>query len=337
MKKSKVISTILTICMAVSMLTGCGKTKEVIVEETTTESSSRRDRGEGTEETIDPEIMETVKYNLYVELNNYIVEVLDNIDYYYSVVEYEEEFALIPDSGLTYGYNITYLDTDILEDVAAVVKEEPAFETLDELTANIIEPMRTMMEIFNDINSARDYADNQYEKPKKFHETVYKNAGIFYSLGLDYLAAVDELANERIEEEEAGMLADGNLIIYNCSHAITVADAIIDACYDQEVYDDNITELDLEAIRPLYDELVATVAAYDEAVKDNDQLVKESLSSAPFDGLLNSMVQSVDYMIQQVESGNEIEDISLAPLGSIAHISDVLSQCIDRYNDVFTE
>ena len=31
---------------------------------------------------------------------------MDDIDYYYEVVEYDEEFALIPDSGYTYGYRI---------------------------------------------------------------------------------------------------------------------------------------------------------------------------------------------------------------------------------------
>ena len=62
---------------------------------------------EGTEEeSVSPEQMDLIKYNYYVELNNEIVKLMDDIDYYYEVVEYDEEFALIPDSGYTYGYRI---------------------------------------------------------------------------------------------------------------------------------------------------------------------------------------------------------------------------------------
>ena len=137
---------------------------------------------------------------------------------------------------------------------------------------------------------------------------------------------------------EQKMLDEGNLIIYNSSHAITIVNQILAECYAQGVDDANITELDLTNIRPLYEELIATVAAYDEAVSDSNQIMKESLSnSAPFDGLLNSLSQSVEWMIKQVESGRPIEDPGSEYLGGIIHIQVVLSQCIERYNTVFVE
>ena len=55
---------------------------------------------------ITPEQMDLIKYNYYVDLNNEIVEVFEDINNYYQVVDYTEEFALLPDSGLTYGYSI---------------------------------------------------------------------------------------------------------------------------------------------------------------------------------------------------------------------------------------
>ena len=138
--------------------------------------------------------------------------------------------------------------------------------------------------------------------------------------------------------EEAKMQEEGRLIIYNASHCITVVNEILSICTEQGVDDTNLTELDLTEIKPLYDELVETVAAYDAACSDNDQLMLESLpNSAPFDGLLDSLAQSVEWMIGQVESQTPIDDPSLSPLGSIGHIHDVLSSCIDRYNSVFVE
>ena len=134
------------------------------------------------------------------------------------------------------------------------------------------------------------------------------------------------------------MLEEGLLITYNASHAITVANKLLTECYNQGVYDDNITELDLEPIRPLYEELVATVDAFNTATADNNQLMLESLSSStPMYGLLDSLVQSVDWMIQQVESQVPIEDPGREYLGGIIHIEEVLSDCIDQYNTVFVE
>lgn len=103
--------------------------------------------------------------------------------------------------------------------------------------------------------------------------------------------------------------------------------------------DENLNELDLAEIQKLHDELVAVVADFDAATADNDQLVKESLSnSRPFDGLLDGLIDALEWMMKQAESG-ELPDMSGsgAPLGSLEHFSYVLEQCIDRYNSVFVE
>ena len=79
--------------------------------------------------------------------------------------------------------------------------------------------------------------------------------------------------------------------------------------------------------------------SFDAATADNNQLVKESLSnSRPFDGLFNSLIQALEWMIKQVESGQPLDlSASGAPLGSIAHFSETLGKCIERYNSVFVE
>ena len=53
------------------------------------------------EESLDPELVDRVKYNIYVDMNNKIVDVLDTLYSYYEVVEYADEFALLSDSEYT--------------------------------------------------------------------------------------------------------------------------------------------------------------------------------------------------------------------------------------------
>lgn len=340
MKRQSLAAVAAGFCLTAAVLTGCaGEEPRETTAPSTTEAKKEFATTQAAPEEIDEETMELIKYNIYVDMNNYVIEILDHIDAYYSVVEYQEEFALIPDSGLTYGYGIAGLSTDILEDAAAVAELEPAFETLDELTLQIVEPMRTMMDIFNDLSqSGSGYADNQYAKAKEFHAAIWQNTEAFEVLAYAYLDEIDHMASEQTAKEEQRMLDEGWLIQYNSSRAITITRQILDECYAQEVSDDNLTELDLTNIRPLFDELVAVVEAYHTACDDNDQIIRESLgNSAPFDGLLDSLIQAVEWMIQQVESQAPIEDPSLDPLGSTNHIYKVLSQCIDRYNAVFVE
>lgn len=286
----------------------------------------------------DEETMRLVKYNIYIEMNNYMVEMLDILDDYYSVVEYADEFAFVADSEYTYKYGVHSLNSSIVDDAVSVATMEPSFDKLDELALQIADPMRNLMDTFSDIDHSYDFADNQYEKAKEFHKIIQENVETFGELSYEFMDEVSIMGAEQIAIDEQRMLDEGMLITYNCSHMITVTQALLNECYAQDVYDDNITELDLTNIKPLYDELAATVAAYEEAVNDKNQLMKESLSdSAPFSGLPNSLLQSVEWMIKQVESQQPIEDPGREYLGGIIHIEEVLSTVIDRYNTVFTE
>ena len=347
MKRRKVAGLLAVfILSAATMVSGCtkGASEEKTEEQNPpAKAEASETEEEGTEEAseemeIDPEVMDIAKYNIYVEMNNSIVEVLNNLDAYYMVVEYADEFALIPDSGYDYKFDISYLNTDIIDDALLVADMEPAYDTLDDLTKKVAVPMRNLIDTFNQISDSYDFADNEYEKAKEYHTQIQENVDAFNQLSGEFMEEINIIGNERVAAEEQKMLEEGRLIIYNSSHAITVAQQIIDECMAQGVDDSNITELDLTNIKPLYEELKATVEAYNEAVSDSEQIMKESLSnSAPFDGLLDSLVQSVEFMINQVESGTPIEDPGRDYLGGMVHIQYVLSDCIERYNTVFTE
>lgn len=285
---------------------------------------------------LTPEEMDTVKYNIYVEMNNEIVEVLDNLYSYYLVVEYADEFAFVADTPYEYKYDISPFDSSLVDDALLVAGMEPAFETLDDLTVQIAEPMRALMDTFDSIYSSYDFSDNQYAKAKEFHAIIQANVDAFESLAYTYMDAVDVLAVERTAAEEQKMLDEGRIIIYNASHAITVTRELLNECYEQEVYDDNIQDLDLTAIYPLHDELTATVEAYNAAVEDKNQLMAESLSGSPMYNM-DKLLQAVDWLVQQAESGTTVSEPGRASLGSILYVEEVLGDCIDNYNYAFAE
>lgn len=291
------------------------------------------------EDEFTPEEMDLIKYNYYVDLNNDIVEIMDTIDYYFWVVEDAEEFSLVPDSGYTYGYQIYGVNSDIIDDCLQLADMEPDYGELDTLVKEMAEPLRVLMDTFLEISDSYDFADNQYQKAKEYHAAIYGVIDTFLPLGEEFMDGLSALGDSKTAEEEAQMKADGRLIIYNASRAISIGQEIMDVIYNQGVTDENITDMDLTEIQNLYQELVTVVGDFDAATADTEQLVMESLSnSTPFDGLYDSLIQALEWMIQQVESGQPLDlSGSGAPLGSIGHFSETLDKCIDRYNSVFVE
>ena len=355
MKKSGLTKAVAVLLVMAMVLPGCGSSEEEDPQrakrkgekETFTEAKGAKgaedtadmaDTGDAEDE-IPLEQMDLIKYNYYVELNNDIIEIMDSIEYYYEVVDYTEEFSLLPDTGLTYGYRVYGKNTDILDDCVILADMEPDYGEMDTLVKEMEEPLRALMETFLEISSSHDYADNQYQKAKEYHAVIYANADAFIAVAPAFLDAIDEMGDARVEEEENRLKEEGMLINYNASRAISIGRKVLDEAAGQGVNDENLTELDLTEIRKQHDELVAVVADFDAATADNDQLVKESLSnSRPFDGLLDGLIDALEWMMKQAESG-QLPDMSGsgAPLGSLGHFSYVLGQCIDRYNSVFVE
>lgn len=288
---------------------------------------------------MDEETMDMIKYNVYVNLNNTVVEVLNNIDSYFRVVDTAEEFQFREDAEYSYGYGIVWLNTDILDDAEAVCTMDPAFETLDGVAEHMLPSMREIMETFNAIDDSEyTYEQNQYQQPKENHARLMACLDEFTGYAYTFLDEVDLVADERSASEEAKMLEEGRLIIYNFSHMLTVSSQILDEIYDQGIDDYNLTELDLTPIYPMFEELQATAAAYDEAVSDNNQLMMESLSNRQvYAGKWNSLLDAFAWMIKQVESGVPYEDPSREYLGGLQHIYVVLSDLVEDYNGIFVE
>ena len=364
MKRNK-LSLFAIVCSAALSICGCGAGAQVggavdrslDMENFSEEESSRSQESQGsgditdinntaTEENsglnefgLDEETMDLVKYNIYVELNNTIVEILDDIDNYFLVVDTAEEFQFRDDAEYSYGYRIKGFNMDAVEDAELVYNVAPAYETLDGLVEKMLPSMREIMETFDAIDDSEyTYEENQYQQPKENHARLMACLEEFTTYAYEYLDQIDIIADERNAAQEAKMLEEGRLIIYNYSHMLTLASEILDEIYDQGIDDYNLTELDLTPIYPLFEEMQATAAAYGEAVNDNNQLMQESLSNRQvYEGDWNGLIQAFEWMIKQVESGVPYEDPSHEYLGGLQHIYVVLSGKVNDYNGIFVE
>lgn len=351
-KKAAYILT-LTVILSASLFTGCGSAAGATSAEASTQADEPQASAEASSEaapedtespdsgrhqaddTPDPDTLATLKYNSYVQLNNSIVEVLDCLDYYDMVVADQDDFALLEDSQYSYGYKITGFDSSVVDDALAMSDTKPAYEKLDSLTKQLVEPMKNLMETFSEINSQTDFTSDQEARPEEWHSVIRANREAFTQYAFDFFGELRALEEERIAADEEQLKEDGDLIAYNARHTLTLANQIVRECSAQGINDSNLTELDLTKIRPLYEELADTVAAYNAAASDPEQLAKESLKSSPFDGSFPNLVEAVEWMIGQVESQTPLDNPSADSLGSLNHVNIVLSGCVDDYNDIF--
>lgn len=303
------------------------------------EGASMESTGELNEYGLDAETMDLLKYNIYVELNNTIVEIMDDINNYFLVVDTADEFRFRDDAEYSYGYRIKGFNMDAVEDAELVYEMEPYYENLDGLVKDMLPSVREIIETFNAIDDSEyTYEENQYQQPKENHIRLMACLDEFTQYAEAYLEQIDIMADERNAVYEAKMLEEGRLITYYFSHMLTVSSQILNEIDDQGIDDYNLTELDLTPIYPLFEELQATAAACDEVVTDNNQLMKESLSNRQvYAGKWSGLVQAFEWMIKQVESGVPYEDPSREYLGGLQHIYVVLSDRVNDYNGIFTE
>lgn len=115
--------------------------------------------------------------------------------------------------------------------------------------------------------------------------------------------------------------------------------------YVQEVYDDNILDMNTEAVKPLCDAFYASVAEVLELAKDGDQLYKEGIpsNSAYWSSFLSNMKDtqsSIAQVMQKVEDQTPLSHSNtLIPLPgecSLSAFDAGISAMIEDYNKFIT-
>ena len=279
----------------------------------------------------DDETKLKIKAYTYIAFSNEILELAEDLDEYFLVVEPQEEFAFTAQNTYDYKYGIGPYNTDMLDNAVTLAKEEPALDPLDELTLKIEPYARELMDVFSDMYSCYDFADGQYAKAKEMHKRIVAVLHDFYEQADAYLYECGELSDKLAQESEQKALEDGNIIFYSSSHMITLCKELFRVCNEKGIDDSNLTSLDLSAVQPIIDEMHQTFDQYTAAVNDKNQLMKESLAGPPIN-YFTSLMSTIDFMTEIIKNGGS--NPSPGALGSLGHINEVLNDFIDNYNRI---
>lgn len=285
-------------------------------------------------------------YNNYIEINNYMVgRVSDSLSRYFNYVDSQEEFKLLDENdGYFDCHSISESNIELLDEVYETAGAKSEKSSLDQAFLDMYPSLKTVMETLNDIYNYTDlksYLDDDYEKAKEYHTVLMTAYAEYLAKGEAFYNEVETVAEKRQEEALAKMKEEGQEVLYAVNMVINLANDIEEELSSQGVWDDNILEMNLETIQPLYDEFVSYVEMVTEYNGDEERLSAEGISSSGLDSFVDDMKDakvSLSEVLEKVKNGESLSEIDLyttdiAGYCSLSSFDEGVSAMISDYNN----
>ena len=350
MSKKNMIS-IVTLALLICTLTACQDMSHVIPRETTS-SSITESKDSSAEESETPDAAsefsesdELELYNLYVDVYNYMNgRFYDSLDRYFTYVAFEEEFSLLEDYYTCYSLSDTQRKK--IEDAYTMASSKNEKNALDESFLEMYPSLTTIFDTLDSIYNYADlksYMDDDYAKAKEYHAALWSALAEYGTTASIFMTELDIVAQERMVESLQVMKDEGYVVLYDINMMLNCAGAIQTELYNQGITDENLIEMDLEAIQPLYDEFVGYVEEILSYENDSEQLRFEGIpeNSAYWHTFLMSLKDtkvSLTGIIQRVKDQKPVSSFDLNTIhafagdDTIASFYTGVSEMISDYN-----
>lgn len=285
-------------------------------------------------------------YNAYIDINNYMVGRLnDSLTRYFDYVEYQEEF--VNKKKDYYCYSIGESKIKKVEDTYAIVEAKSEKTELDEAFLKMHPFLVEVMGCLNDIYTYTDmksYLDDDYGKGKELHAVLWNSVNEYTETGDVFMAAVTKESDIRREAGLQKLKEEGYEMLYTINCVMDSAQAIQEELFNEEIDNENILDMDLEVIKPLYKEFAANVEKVMELAEDKEKLEEEGFqtSDANWSFFQKSMKNTKTSMTMILDKVREGEPLSHSDtlIGSISGNCSItsfytgISEMIGYYNSM---
>lgn len=331
-------------------LTGCGVGKglskvisEAGSEEENTQEAEETQEGDRTVEKAESEEVNYDKYNAYIEVNNMMLDRLDLvIGSYFEDVEFQEEFVLIEEEYWCNSLGDYYLD--ILDAAYEYTEQKPEYPGLDAAYRELYPVAYELIQVLDEVHEYTDmksYLDDDYAKGKELHAVIWEKINLYFALGETFMNELDAVANEQTALDLATYQEAGYMAHYYAMKTLLTAQEIQAAIYAQGVTDENLIELDIEALQPLYDQFVAEIEECLKYFNDEEQMAAEGWyydTSDFYTSALKDTKVALSELFQRVKEQEPLTEMdwmvhdSIPRSGTISNFESELSGLIEEYN-----
>lgn len=317
---------------------------------TDSNSQGTDSKGIGDSESREAEIGQDVEaqqelYNEYIEVNNFMVGRLnDSLERYFHYVNFQEEFEPIDKDYDCYSIMDSLFTHLEKANSQATAKGEK--DALDQAFLAMYPSINQLMTTLNDIAEYTDiksYLDDDYAKGKEYHTLLWTALNEYQVTGDAFMTELSRIAEEKNNAYLEELKNAGLDVMYCVNMVMNLAQAIETEFYTEEVTDENILDMNMEIIQPMYDEFVAEVEKLLEYSKDEEKLKAEGIpyNSVSWEFFLSSMKDTKKSLTEIMQHVKDNEPLSysdtlittIAGNTSIGSFQTGISEMIDNYND----
>ena len=335
----------LALCGAL-LLSGCsgggGSESDKSTKKTDASSSSSSDgSGEATKDYS--------KYNAYLRVIDIINDDIEPaLSAYFDNVDYGEEFAVTGDYGaIKEGVRFFTANTYTVEEAMEYAKEDPAYPKADAAITAMGGSMIQVMEALEDLASYMsfdDYEEDNLAKAPEIHAQLWQALQVYDTYYMNFLNAIDEMANATRDDDRAELLEDGEMVLYHSLTMIHASEDILDVIWTQieaanaEAGPEDemvLPEIDMTELTPLFDQVQSTYEELNGDLANEEERSKiSSFTGVIGDSALklyNNKVESLLSWVNKLktdltEGGDYAEDFN--------KVNEAISSMIDGYNSI---
>lgn len=290
-------------------------------------------------------------YNKYVEINNHMVgEINDALVLYFSDVNIESEtFEFVKENiknyACYYPHSAKYLGYAAEAYEMASGKSEK--DALDQAYLNLYPSLQKLITTLGEMHAYTDddgFLEDNYAKSQEQHTALMGVLEDYFTYGDAFMEELNIVASQREREELEQMKAEGYEVLYTLNMAMLSAEDLYDELYRQGIGNENVLDMDLTLIQPLYDEFASYVDQVLQYDQDKDKLKEEGLYVS-VDGMRNwgffvtalqNTHKSITTVLEKVQAGESLDMIAIkmsgSGNGSVSSFAEGLSEVIECYN-----
>lgn len=286
-------------------------------------------------------------YNSYINVYNFAADRLaDSVTRYFKYVEYQEEFALVEGKTDYDNYSIGDHQKEGVEKTYQLLEEKAEKNKLDEAFLQMYPSITKLIDCLNDIYDYTDmksYLDDDYAKGKEMHSVLWSSMNEYTAAMEGFETELLVAEKEQREKSLQRMQEEGMEALYTINIMIDSAKAVQAELYDQEVFDNNILDMNMEKIQPLYDEFIKNVDMVLEVCSDEAKLSEEGIPIhsaywSTFLGNMKDTKKSLTSVIQKVKEQTPLTSsdtlINMPGNCSLASYDAGISKMVSDYNHI---
>ncbi|MCM1027463.1 MAG: YiiG family protein [Roseburia sp.] len=292
-------------------------------------------------------------YNNYIEINNHMVgELNDALTQYFSEVNIESEtFEFVKENinnyFCYYPHSARYLGYAEEAYEAASGKSEK--DALDQAYLDLYPSLQRLITVLGEIHAYTDddgFLEDNFAKSQEQHTALMEALAEYLTYGDAFLNELGTVASQREREELEEMKEAGYEVLYALNMAMFSAEDLYNELYRQGIGNENVLDMDLTLVQPLYDEFTSYVDQVLQYDQDKEALKQEGLY-VTVDGMRNwgffvtalqNTHKSITAVLEKVQAGESLDMIAIRLSGSgnasVSSFAEGLSEVIDCYNDL---